>query len=252
MNRFGERRRSCSKSRKLTGLAEETGSCWRTGSGPVRPPWPEMELEMTDGPNYQPHDVQRHAPGRPPWMQAQAKVEHDAAAWAAAQQSPVEPLTGDDWRALMATSVYILLGGSPLGRYFANRLRRGPTPRLQARRPAVCQGGARDWRHSRQRDVPSLSRPPSPPCSAHMISTRSRLGGPSATTASSSGSPSAEEPAGSITGSRLPGPGPVADRDHPGVIFSTLYLLARSLLGGLMLARCQVPWRYAWVPTDWF
>ena len=90
---------------------------------------------MYDGPNYNPHDVQRHAPGQPPWVQAQAKAMHDGAAWQAwqnqkNQKSPAEPLTEDDLRALMATIVYILLGGSPLGRYFANRIRRGPTPRL--------------------------------------------------------------------------------------------------------------------------
>jgi hypothetical protein len=87
---------------------------------------------MYDGPNYNPPDVQRHAPGQPPVEQVLAKATHDAAAWYALQEqkSPAEPLTEDDLRALMATIVYILLGGSPLGRYFANRIRRGPTPRL--------------------------------------------------------------------------------------------------------------------------
>lgn len=90
---------------------------------------------MYEGPNYNPHDVQRHAPGQPPWVQAQAKTMHDGAAWQAwqnqkNQKSLTEPPTEDDLRALMATIVYILLGGSPLGRYFANRIRRGLTPRL--------------------------------------------------------------------------------------------------------------------------
>jgi hypothetical protein len=72
---------------------------------------------MHDGPNDQPF----------PWYQETVKGAH---AWAAAQQSRPEPLTEDDLRAIMATIVYTLLGGSPLGRYFANRIRRGPTPRL--------------------------------------------------------------------------------------------------------------------------
>jgi hypothetical protein len=38
---------------------------------------------MYDGPNYNPPDVQRHAPGQPPWVQTQAKAMHDAAAWQA-------------------------------------------------------------------------------------------------------------------------------------------------------------------------
>ena len=41
---------------------------------------------MYDGPNYNPYDVQRHAPGQPPWVQAQAKATHDAAAWQAYQK----------------------------------------------------------------------------------------------------------------------------------------------------------------------
>jgi hypothetical protein len=89
---------------------------------------------MYDGPNYQPYDVQLHAPGQPPWVQAQAKVEHDGAAAYAAQQSREagyynEPVTADDLRALMAIIVYILLGGTPLGRYFANRIKRDRTSR---------------------------------------------------------------------------------------------------------------------------
>ena len=71
---------------------------------------------MYDGPNYNPDSVQRHAPGQPPWVQAQAKVEHDGAAWQAwqnqkNQQSPSEPLTEDDLRSLMATGVFVVLGG---------------------------------------------------------------------------------------------------------------------------------------------
>lgn len=98
---------------------------------------------MYDGPNYNPDSVQRHAPGQPPWVQAQAKVEHDAAAWTAAQQqSPSEPLTEDDLRSLMATGVFFVLGGGWLARYFRNRILRGPTSRLP--RPvqaSTTQGG---------------------------------------------------------------------------------------------------------------
>lgn len=41
---------------------------------------------MYDGPNYNPPDVQRHAPGQPPWVQQQAKIMHDGAAWQAYQR----------------------------------------------------------------------------------------------------------------------------------------------------------------------
>ena len=50
---------------------------------------------MYNGPNDQPFDVQRHAPGQAPWQQAQAKMMHDAAAWQAYERS--REASGGNW-----------------------------------------------------------------------------------------------------------------------------------------------------------
>ena len=93
---------------------------------------------MYDGPNYNPPDVQRHAKGQPPWVQAQAKVTDDAAAWQAHQEEQKRReasggnYTGEAWddqvREMRATVVYFVLGGGWLARYFRNRILRDRRP----------------------------------------------------------------------------------------------------------------------------
>lgn len=94
---------------------------------------------MDDGPNYNPPDVQRHAPGQPPWRQVIAKAEHEAAAWQAYQEEQKRReasggnYTGEAWaddvREMKATAVFFVLGGGWLARYFRNRILRDRRPR---------------------------------------------------------------------------------------------------------------------------
>lgn len=114
MNRLGDRHRSYRYGPSGRGDGFLAGELGPPQLGHRGRRW---SYKMHDGPNDQPF----------PWMQDHVK---GAQAWAAAQQSPPEPLTEDDLRSLMATSVFFVLGGGWLARYFRNRILRDRRPQL--------------------------------------------------------------------------------------------------------------------------